>query len=124
MKAECEDGVVRRSEQLSDLAVNYPGWIGSGMQEYKDRENDLPFDCHFLKALVAPRVLFVSEAASDLWGNPIGSWQTSVAAKEVYKFLGAEDNICWYFRNGFHYHKPEDSAKTLLVPRPNVPPHR
>ena len=115
MKAECEDGVVRRSEQLSDLAVNYPGWIGSGMQEYKDRENDLPFDCHFLKALVAPRVLFVSEAASDLWGNPIGSWETSGAAKEVYKFLGAEDNICWYFRNGFHYHKPEDILQLVNV---------
>lgn len=115
MRAVCEDGETRRSETLADLAKNYPSWIGSGMQEYKDRENELPFDCHFLKALVAPRVLLVGEAASDIWGNPIGSWQTTLAAKEVFKFLNAEDNLYWYFRNGFHRHKPEDIAQLVNV---------
>jgi len=58
--------------------------------------------------MIAPRVLFVSEAASDIWGNPVGSWHTTMAAKEVYKFLGAEDKLLWYFRNGTHFHRIED----------------
>ncbi|MBQ0105774.1 MAG: hypothetical protein KBT47_07045, partial [Armatimonadetes bacterium] len=70
----------------------------------------LPFDCHFLKAMVAPRILLIGEAASDMWTNIPGTWQTSRAAKEVFKFLGCEDNLKWYFRKGFHSHSPEDAA--------------
>ena len=58
--------------------------------------------------MVAPRILFVSEAAGDLWANPVGSWQTSVAAKEVFKFLGVGDNLFWYFRPGTHAHTVSD----------------
>ncbi len=102
MKAICEDGVERRSEELKDLAANFPYWLGTELPGYIGRETELPFDAHYLKALVAPRVLLVGEAASDLWTNPIGSWQTTLAAGEVYKFLGKEENLIWYFRTGYH----------------------
>ena len=36
-------------------------------------------------------MLLDGEAASDIWGNPIGSWHTTMAAKEVFKFLGVKD---------------------------------
>ena len=63
------------------------------MRKYIDKEDELPFDSHYLKAMVAPRVLFVSEAASDIMANPVGLWQTTMGAREVYKFLGAEDKL-------------------------------
>lgn len=104
-----EDGTKQRGEELSDLWHNFDFWIGEKMGEYVDREQDLPFDCHFLKSLIAPRVLLVGEAASDLWTNPIGSWQTSTAAAEVFRFLGAPENMLWYFRRGNHAHLPVDA---------------
>ena len=112
-EGEGEDGFKEPGETLKDLwnAVHF--WVGEDMGKYVDNEADLPFDCHYLKALVAPRVLLVGEAANDLWTNPIGSWQTSEAAKEVYDFLGCKDNLKWYFRRGYHSHTQEDS--TLLV---------
>ena len=111
----CEDGVERRSETLADLGKNYPFWIGSGMQEYKEREADLPFDAHYLKALVAPCKLCVWEAASDAWTNTIGSWQTTMAAKEVFKLYGKEENLVWYYRTGTHFHQPLDIQQLVKV---------
>ena len=108
MSALNENGIEKRSETLADLYDRFGFWIGEGMGEYTERENELPFDCHFLKAMVAPRTLFISEAAHDIWGNPIGSWQTTMAAKEVFDFLDANDKLFWYFRDGKHYHDVED----------------
>jgi hypothetical protein len=50
----------------------------------------------------------VSEAADDIWANPVGSLMTTRAAAEVYKFLGSPENLYWYFRPGYHYHKVDD----------------
>ncbi|MBR5881788.1 MAG: hypothetical protein IKZ16_08865 [Clostridia bacterium] len=100
--------MLKRSERLCDLWANFDFWMGPDLGQYADRPEDLPFDAHSLKAMVAPRVLFVSEAAGDLWGNPIGSWQTTLAASEVFKYLGVPENLYWYFRPGTHAHKPLD----------------
>ena len=105
----------KRSETLDDMCRNFPFWIGEGMEEYRLREEDLPFDEHFLKALVAPRTLYVSEAAWDVWANPIGSWMTTQAVKEVYRFFGAEENLFWSFRPGFHEHSVADVAALVNV---------
>lgn len=110
-----EDGNEGRSERLADMVKNFPEWLGPRMKDYAEDEGSLPFDCHFLKALVAPRTLIVAEAGSDLWTNPVGSWQTSLAAKEVWKFLGCEENMLWYFRRGYHYHKVADVNMLVSV---------
>ncbi len=106
--ASSKDTPSFKSETLADILRNFPQWFGPDIHRYADRENELPFDTHFLKAMVAPRVLFVSEAAEDFWSNPVGSWHSSVAAAEVFDFLGVPENIYWYFRKGTHFHKPED----------------
>ncbi|MCQ2427844.1 MAG: hypothetical protein MJ137_05520 [Clostridia bacterium] len=108
MTAIKENGSEFRSERLCDLWKNFGFWLGEGMGEYRFREFELPFDCHFLKALIAPRVLLIGEAASDIWTNPIGSWQTTMAAAEVYKFLGVPERLLWYYRRGEHKHMPQD----------------
>ncbi|MBQ8495585.1 MAG: hypothetical protein IJ465_07510 [Clostridia bacterium] len=115
MEAVQEDGGIQRSERLSDISRNYPFWFGPEFPNYAHCEQDLPFDSHFLKAMVAPRVLMVAEAASDIWTNPIGSWQTTMAAKEVFQMLGVEENLYWYFRRGFHAHKVEDVRRLVNV---------
>ncbi|MEE1225121.1 MAG: hypothetical protein UH081_07680 [Clostridia bacterium] len=116
IKAIIEDGVTEKeSEPISNIFRHFPMWMGQGMREYIDREDKLPFDSHYLKALVAPRVLFVSEAASDIMANPVGSWQTNEAASEVYKFLGVKENLLWYFRSGTHAQTIEDITQLVNV---------
>lgn len=110
-----ETGMERRSETLTDMIEVFPFWFGEGMADYVGREEDLPFDSHFLKALVAPRALVVTESASDGWANPVGSYVTTQGAKEVYKLLGAEDNLYWSYRKGFHFHKIIDIEMLVNV---------
>jgi len=108
MRAIDENGEEKRSETLADLISRFDYWMGEGMADYATREAELPFDCHFLKAMVAPRTLFLSEAVHDIWGNPIGAWQTTLAARPVFRLLGAEENLYWYFRDGKHMHDRSD----------------
>lgn len=118
IRALKEDGISEAaSEPISNILTTFPSWMGEGMRKYIDKEDELPFDSHYLKAMVAPRVLFVSEAASDIMANPVGSWQTTMGAREVYKFLGAKDNLLWYFRSGDHFHTVEDIKQLVNVIR-------
>lgn len=97
-----------QSETLADLMRTFPYWFGPAMRDYVGREQDLPFDQHFLKALVAPRALLTTEALGDLWANPTGTLQTHLAAREAYRFLNAEDRIGIWFREGGHDHSYAD----------------
>ncbi len=92
------------SETLEDLIRVFPYWFGPRLKAFVGRERELPFDQHFLKALIAPRALLTSEALGDLWANPTGTWQTHLAAREVYRFLDAEQRIGIWFREGEHDH--------------------
>lgn len=104
-----------RSETLKDIWDETGFWLGENMQKYVENEENLPFDAHYLKAMIAPRVLFVSEASGDIWANPVGSWMTTIAAGEVFKFLNAEQNLYWYFREGTHYHTTMDIEKLVSI---------
>ena len=108
MEASYMGAPASKSETLKDLLHYFDYWMGPDMAQYTEREADLPFDAHMLKAMVAPRTLFISEAAGDIWANPVGSWQTTMAAKEVYRFLEVPQNLYWYFRPGVHYHHIHD----------------
>jgi len=83
-------------------------WFGSGFADYRGNDAELPYDQHFLHALVAPRGLLVNEAHGDVWANPPGSYAACQAAKEVYTLLGSPDHIGWSIREGVHGHFRED----------------
>ncbi len=95
-------------EKLADLVRAVPYWLSPRAAEYVDREEHLPFDQHFLKAAVAPRALLSTEALGDLWANPAGTYQVHLAAREAYRFLGAESRIGIWYREGEHRHGPVD----------------
>ena len=97
-----------QSERLEGLIQTFPFWFGPRLREYVNREEDLPFDQHFLKALVAPRALLTTEALGDVWANPTGTLQTHLAAREVYRFLAAERRLGLWFREGGHNHGEAD----------------
>ena len=117
MSALSEDGRILSSETLRDIWNHFPFWFGPKLGDYADCEEKLPFDSHELKALVAPRILFDSQACGDIWSNPLGSYQTTRAAEEVYRFLGAQDRLYWYFRSGTHNQSPQDVAMLVNIIR-------
>lgn len=92
------------SETLTDIIQRFPYWFGPKLHQYVGREQQLPFDQHGLKALVAPRALLTTEAFDDLWANPSGSWITHQAARSVFSWLGAEDQLGIWYRPGGHSH--------------------
>ncbi len=96
------------SETLAYILNAVPYWFSKKLVNYIGRENELPFDQHSLKALLAPRLLLSTEALDDLWANPKGTFATYLAAKEVYRFLGVEDKIGIYYRHGGHNHGIDD----------------
>jgi hypothetical protein len=97
-----------RNEQLADLVKSFPNWMGRGMKEYAEHEENIPFDQHYLKALIAPRHFLQTDGLLDLWADPPGSHYTLMAAREAYRFLGVEDRILANYRNGGHDHAPGD----------------
>jgi len=96
-----EDAV---SEPLSFLFDAVPYWMGPEMHAYIGCENTLPHDMHFIKALVAPRILLETNGYGDIWSNPRGSWLTHLAAKEVWKLYGVPENCLAWYRSGGHAH--------------------
>lgn len=77
-------------------------WFHPRLRTFVGHERQLPFDSHFLKSLVAPRALLTIEALGDTWANPEGTWATHLAAREVYRFLHAEQMIMAHYRPGGH----------------------
>lgn len=100
--------IKRRSERLSDMLENLPTWMGKSLWDYKDREEDLPYDMHYFGALIAPRYYLQCEGMQDYWINPMGAWQNFMAVKECFRYLGCENNAGAWFRPGYHRHKQPD----------------
>lgn len=102
------------AERISNMMGregDHPGfgyWINPQMGDYIGREQELPFDMHFLKAAVAPRYLLQSDSVDDVWADPRGAWQTYHAAKDLYAYLGVEDHIAAVYRYGNHFHTMRD----------------
>ena len=101
------------AETLAELCRAFPHWCAPGLADFAGREAELPFDQHFLKALIAPRALLTTEALGDAWANPGGSWRTHLAAQEAYALLGVPDRIAMSCRAGTHAHTPDDWIRLL-----------
>jgi len=83
-------------------------WFHPRFRDFADKETKLPFDQHFLKALVAPRSLISVDALGDLWANPYGTQQSHRGTQPVFDYLGAGDKLGIYYRKGGHAQNKDD----------------
>ena len=90
-----------------------PHWYQERIRWFVAREDRLPFDQHFLKALVAPRALLCTESIDDEFANPEGTQATSMAAQEVFEFLAAGSRNGLHYRRGRHESNTEDWGALL-----------
>ena len=75
-------------ETVASITEHFPFWFAPAYAAYADREEAMPFDQHFLAAMAAPRKLYISSAAGDLWADPLGEWLCCHAVSPVYELLG------------------------------------
>ena len=92
------------SETLDYMFRSVPCWMGDGLRAYVGREEELPYDMHFIKALVAPRCLLETNGYEDIWANPRGSYLTHLAAREVWRLCVFPERCAAWYRSGGHRH--------------------
>ena len=88
-------------------------WFHPRYFQFADKEDRLPFDAHFAKAVIAPRALVNCHARQDYWANPYGTELTHRAAQVVFRWLDAGDRIGLHWREGGHAQNEEDWAALL-----------
>lgn len=105
---------VNRHESVAVMSKLRTYWLHPGLKPYVDRVGDLPFDQHFLAALVAPRGLCAVETMDDTCGTPVCVQRTFEAAHVVYEWLDAREAVGMHFRRtGGHMQGVEDWAALL-----------
>ncbi len=102
-----EDGKCESLEMITRPS-RFGYWFHGRLRWFVDRRESLPFDQHFLKALVAPRALLCTEAREDLWANPRGTLVSSLAANKAFERFGVSERNGLHFRDGRHDLRAED----------------
>lgn len=115
-------------ETTERLNTNFPHWFVPAFQQYNHRPKTLPFDQHFLLALLAPRPLYVASAEEDLWADPRGEFLGAKGAEPVYALFGKRglgvpempaanvpvgETIRYHVRGGKHDMLPYDWAQYI-----------
>lgn len=88
------------AQQLEQLLERY--WLTERAFSFIDREEAMPFDQHFLAALVAPRPLYIYVGTQDAWGNPAGERAAVDAVRPVYQWLGHPERLVAEFVDADH----------------------
>ncbi len=89
------------SEQLDDLATNFPHWLSESIQDPQVRQRMIQCDApqHWL-ASIAPRGLCVLQAEDDHWANPLGT--IKMVEQLSPKWLMVPHALQHYSRKGGH----------------------
>lgn len=100
-------------ERVRDITRNFPYWFCPKYEEYAENPEAMPFDQHFLLALVSPRRLYIASAESDDWACPRAEKASLQLAEPVYKLFGAENNTRYHMRAGTHFLSRTDWNKFM-----------
>jgi hypothetical protein len=92
-----------QGENLDNSKQGAPWWSSSRLAEFIGHHTNLPYDAHTIVSVIAPRAVIMDQGTGDAFVNSKG---TSVvvfpAARELYKWLGADDQIALAIRSGGH----------------------
>lgn len=121
-------------EDIRRISTSFPYWFCEKFAEYGGREDELPFDAHFLIGAIAPRKVLITDAYEDFWSDPFNCYLACIAASPAYEALGVpgfiypdgdknpgpryakpgeyimDGNIGYFMRSGGHGCNDEDWA--------------
>ena len=113
-------------ERVTDFfRVGSWDWYCENFKDYKDAEDDKPYDQAHLLALIAPRLMCVGSAVEDRGADPKSEFLTSLHASSAWELLGErglitpdklpepgdhllDGNIGYHLRAGKHFISRED----------------
>ncbi len=113
-------------ENVAAITNSFPFWFAPKYKKYAAAEDKMPFDQHFLTALIPPRHLIISSAEDDSWADPESEFLTCALTNDAYKFFGLDGLIydkenypkakctldagdaAYHLRHGKHYLSRED----------------
>lgn len=98
-------------ETVAGINRQFPHWFCARFKQYDGHEDQLPVDQHELLALMAPRLVYVASASSDLWADPRGEELAVQAAGPVFEKVGGR--IGYHRRPGMHNLYPYDWERFL-----------
>ena len=78
----------KQGETVKAITQHFPHWFCENYQKYAGRESEMPVDQHQLAALLAPRLLAVSNAEEDIWADPQSEFMALYEADKAYTLLG------------------------------------
>ena len=75
-------------ETVEKITGNFPFWFCRRYLSYVGREEEMPYDQHFLLAANAPHRVYVASASEDAWACPQNEHLSAVAASTYYEAQG------------------------------------
>ena len=108
------------SEDLAFITKMFPFWFCGNFRKYVGREDERPFDQHFLLAASCPRYVAVGSASLDNWADQYSEQLSCIGASSAWKlfdrkgFVGTETpaeigdhfmegDISYHLRDGVHF---------------------
>lgn len=124
----CSGAAVTRAktgETIEKICEVFPYWFCGNYKNYVGRENEMPFDQHYLLSAVFPRKAFIVAASEDDWADTSAQYLCAEAASVVYEKAGKtgltrlksplligekndKGDIKFFIRDGVHYFSRED----------------
>ena len=120
----------KEGESIERITTVFPYWFCENYKKYAGKEDDCPFDQHFLTSAIAPRYLYVASASQDSWACPRNELLGAMAAGEIYEALGMtglvfedaqpkadhsynEGSVAYHVRTGNHFLARQDWLKYM-----------
>lgn len=111
----------KEGEDVNFICNRFPYWFCKNYWNYKQKEQEMPFDQHYLVASIAPRYVLVGSASEDQWADPVSEFLCCVAAgpafeggfqhKNCFPEIGEallEGRIGYHLKRGMHYFSRRD----------------
>jgi len=89
-------GIPGEGAQSLSSAYGEQPWLGDAFGSFTGNPNGLPVDTHEIVAMVAPRGLFIMDNPHIANLGPRSASVAALGGAEVYKALGAGDNITYW----------------------------
>ncbi|MEU4476232.1 cellulose binding domain-containing protein [Micromonospora sp. NPDC023888] len=89
-------GIPGEGAQSLSSAYGEQPWLGDAFGSFTGNPNRLPVDTHEMVAMVAPRGLFIMDNPHIANLGPRSASVAALAGAEVYRALGAGDNISYW----------------------------
>ena len=71
-------------ESVERICFRFPFWFNENYPRYGGKEQEMPFDQHYLIAASAPRAVLVGSASLDAWADPVSEQLACLAAAPAF----------------------------------------